>query len=203
MKLEFKNPRVLSSLNTDVSTGSFAIDIQPLQFDHCRERFAATFNENTTGFYFKHSPGRSKDIASFIIKTESVLGNLFFSEFAETNRDSIIWVCPNMFWKQCPMRRSLFTALLRAGDLYRSDIDNYESALFGYNYLQVTKKAVIRFMFGFTDYVGPDIKGNGTVWFKGWKSTFEEKNEIEIKKMLISHKYKINDVNSFKNCLWI
>lgn len=204
MKIELQKSKTINSLNTDVSVGSFALDIQPLQFEHCREKFAAIFNENTTGFFFKHSPSKSKDVASFIIKTEDILQNLIFSEFAETNKDSIVWVCPSMFWKQCPMRRSLFTALLRAGDAYNADIDNYEAALFGQSYLQQTKKAVIRFMLGFTKYVGQDIQGTGTVWFRGWKSIFEDKNETEIKRMLISHKYdNIYDPYILNKCLWL
>lgn len=204
MKIELKQSKIVNSLNTDVVVGSFAFDSQPLQFENCRERFASTFNANTTGFYFKHSPEKGESIANFIVKTECVLGNLVFSEFAQTNRDSILWVSPNMFWKQCPMRRSLFTILLRAGNSYNLDLDNYEEALFSNEYIDKTKKAFIRFMMGFTQYVGPDIVTTGTVWFKGWKSVFEDKNELEIKKMLVSSSFKnIDEFCNFKDSLFI
>jgi hypothetical protein len=186
MKVELKESKFVTSLNTDVSVGSFALDTQPLKFENCRERFASTFSENGPNFFFKHNPGQSKNIVSFIRKTETILGNEFFSEFAETNRDTLVWVSPSNFWRQCPMRRSFFTILLRAGNSYNLDTDNYEQCLFEQDYVRPTKKAVIRFLYGFTTYIGPDIPSSGAVWVQGWKSIFESKTEQEIKKMLVS-----------------
>jgi hypothetical protein len=184
--------------------GSFALDVQPLKFENCRERFASTFGENGPNFFFKHNPGQSKNIVSFIIKTEAILGNEIFSEFAETNRDTLVWVSPSDFWRQCPMRRSFFTILLRAGNAYNSEADNYEESLFEQDYVRPTKKAVIRFLYGFTNYVGPDITAAGHVWVQGWKSVFDSKSEQEIKRMLVSKNDKKNIVGQiFQDSLWL
>lgn len=186
MNIDFGPKRLLTSLNTDVTDGSFALDHIPLGFETCRERFAAAFKQDTKGFYFKHPAGQSVSVAAFILKTEAILKEPEQSVFAETNRNTILWVQPSEFWKCCPVRRSLLTVLLRAGILYDSERDNYEDALFKQEYVVPTKKAVMRFLFGFTDYRGPEILDTGTIWVRGWKTIFEGKTEAEVRAWLVA-----------------
>lgn len=184
MAVNFQPKRMFASQNVDASPGHFAMDETPLKWENCRERFAKVFTEQTTGFYFKHH-GASADVAAFILKTENILKEDEQSKFAETNRPSIVWLEPSAFWKACQMRRSLLTVLLRCGMMYECDRDNYEEALFSQEYIVPTKKAVMRFLFGFTKYTGPDISTGGSVQFRGWKSIFEGKAESEVKSMLV------------------
>lgn len=185
MKVEFQEKRLITSQNVEAKPGHFALDATPLTWENCRERFAKMFKEDTVGFYFKHEANQSLNVASFVLKTECILKVEEKSKFAETNRASILWFEPSAFWKQCQMRRSLLTILLRCGILYNAEVDNYEDALFRQDYVIPTKRAVMRFLFGFTKYVGPDISTDATVQFKGWKTIFEGKSPAEIKQMLV------------------
>lgn len=186
MKIDFQDKRLLTSLNIDTTDGSFAMDCTPLAFETCRERFAAVFKEDTTGFYFKHPVGKSIHVATFIRKTEEILKEGTASRFSETNRNTVLWVEPSGFWKSCPVRRSLLTVLLRAGMVYDSERDNYEESLFSQEYVVPTKKAVMRFLFGFTDYKGPEVINTGTIIVRGWKTIFEGKTEAEVRAWLVA-----------------
>ena len=204
--IDFLESKFIKSCNVNVAQGSFALDKQPLIFEHCRERFAVTFEQDIQGFYFKHQNGKSLDVAQFIQKTEVILGQEIFSQFAKTNRDSILWVEPAFFWKSCALKRSLFTILLRAGRAYNCNEDNYEQALFAQEYVVSTRKAVIRFIFGFTNYIGPNMMPNssGTAITCGWRHLFQNKSESEIKKLLVSpHKISYDHGDLFSNSLWI
>lgn len=185
MQVEFLDKRIFVSVNVEAQPGHFALEDTPLKWENCRERFHKAFIETTDGFYFKHHPGQSCNVASFILKTESILNESIFSRFAETNRDTIMWIEPSKFWKCCQMRRSLLTILLRCGMLYELDKDNYEEALFKQEFIVPTKRAVMRFLYGFTKYFGPDLTTNTTVQISGWKAIFEAKNEADIKQMLV------------------
>lgn len=184
-KVEFKSKKLFSSTNIDALDGHFAVEATPIKWENCRERFAKAFTASLEGFFFKHPAGRSISVASFIVKTEDILKEPLFSSFSETNRDTILWVEPSEFWKSCQMRRSLLTILLRCGMLYDLERDNYEEALFTQEYVIPTKKAMMRFLFGFTKYVGPNLDVDSTIQVRGWKSVFEGKDEAEIKSMLV------------------
>lgn len=184
--VEFGSKKTILSLNTDVKVGSCALDKPPLKFEKCRELFASKFFLSTKGFYFKHKGGGSKNVATFISKTESVLKIRKPSKFSETNRNSILWFEPCYFWRSCRMRRSLLTILLRAGIQYDTERDNYEEALFSEPYIIPTKKAVMRFMFGFTKYVGPHFNTVSMLDTKGWRSVFSKLKEEEIRCYLVS-----------------
>jgi hypothetical protein len=200
MKIEFGQTKLITSLNIDAELGSFAPDVVPFAFEKCREKFAKMFTVNTEGFYFKHAGGIG--VASFLLKTEAVLKQPF-SKFCETNRDSILWIEPSYFWKTCPMRRSLLTILIRCGNVYDVEEDNYEEALFGHEYVVPTKKAMMRFLFGFTRYVGPDISSHcsSTVQTRGWKLVFEGKNDAEVKEMLVRPDHSLRALELKSLCL--
>ena len=186
MEVEFCDKKIIMSANTDARIGSFALDLSPLKFEACRERFACKFLESTKGFYFKHAEGNGENIASFILKTEKIVRARKHSKFSLTNHDSILWYEPARFWRCCRCRRSLLTIFLRAGMMYKMDSDNYEEALFGQAYVKPTKKAVMRFLFGFTKYVGPELGGSANLETKGWKTIFSNRSDLEVKSYLVS-----------------
>ncbi len=194
LMVEFGDKKTILSPNTGVAVGSFALDQPPLKFEMCRERFARSFFLSTKGFYFKHKTGDSRNVATFVSKTERILNIRKRSKFSETNRDSILWFEPCYFWKSCRMRRSLLTILLRAGTLYDLETDNYEEALFKHPYLVSTKQAVMRFMYGFTKYVGPPMKPGLTLEVKGWREVFKKLKEYEIRKYLVSSRKKTHQI---------
>lgn len=211
IQVEFLPNKVIDSLNINCEDGSYGLDTTPFELEKCREKFALHFKTGTVGFYFKHSgfdgttPGnKSKNIAIFIKKTEIILGQTEFSQFALTNRDTIVWVEPSMFWKSCRMRRSLFTILLRAAIAYIPRIDNYEDALFDEKYIISTRYAMMRFLFGFTKYVGPSMDSEGSSYeYKGWKAIFEAKDEFTVKNWLVSpnSNYK-KSIPELRKALW-
>lgn len=203
LNVEFQSDKIITSPNIQVEDGSFAIDDAPLIFDHCRERFGKKFNELTAGFFFKHSADKGQDIAGFLIKTEIILKQNDFSKFSKTNRNTILWVQPSGFWKSCRMKRSLFTIMLRAGVFYDLQQDNYEGALFAENYISVTRTAVMRFLYGFTDYVGPLANDHqSSLETMGWKATFDKIDDNLVKRYLISPNNKPLKTELSSQALW-
>ncbi len=195
MQADFKEKKIITSFSTNVSVGSFALDNLPVLFEHCRERFAVSFKPATPAFFFKTENDQSKNVAKLIWKVESLLNVEEMSSFCLTNRKSVVWVKPSNFWKVCPIRRSLFTVLLRAGNAYKAEEDNFEQAIFSHEFVIPTRRAVMRFLFGFTKYVGEVPKDSGNINTRGWKSLFYNKSDDEITSMLISEKPKINKTN--------
>lgn len=51
MCVEFLEKKIIHSNNTDVKFGSFALDVSPLKFETCRERFAKNWDESTIGWF--------------------------------------------------------------------------------------------------------------------------------------------------------
>lgn len=204
MEIDFKDSKNITSINClSVACGSFALEETPLRFETCRERFAYHFTESTSGFYFKHDPNQGDNIAKFLIKTEKILDQPVLSSFAKTNLNSILWVEPSCFWKTCSMRRSLLTLLLRAGNLYDGTKDDYEDSLFYEPYIARTLPAMKRFLFGFTKYTGPECLAAGTLVLKGWKSTFEHKNESQVKELLVSEDDRFALDFDLPSALWV
>lgn len=201
MDVNFESKKTVLSNNIDVKYGSFALDSASLKFETCRERFAVQWT-NEVGWFLKHPPNKGKDVASFLLKTEAVLKQVENSKFSDTNRDTILWIEPSIFWKKCRIRRSLLTILVRAGMVYDLNKDNYEEALFNQEYVFSTKRAVQRFLYGFTNYVGPLEDISGTLDRRGWKTVFEGKSSDDIKTMLVSSEGSYSPVFQGKDALW-
>lgn len=179
--VEFKPNKIHNSMYYEVEHGSFCLDIYPYLYETCRERFARQWNENTDGFYFKHPENKGDSVAAFLRKTEIILKQEHYSNFAKTNRDTVLWIEPSKFWKSCRMRRSLFTILIRAGMNYNPSIDDYEQSLFSYKWAKATKIGIMRFLYGFTKYAGPKIDDKiGSLETRGWKFVFESQTEQSI-----------------------
>jgi hypothetical protein len=185
MEVEFQENKILKSPNIDARVGSFGVDTTPFNFIDCRETFARRWNTKTEGFYFKHKKGEGVKVAAFILKTERILRNRTFSKFAKTNRDTILWIEPSHFWRSDRLKRSLFTILLRAGIKYDPEKDNYEKAMFSHEYVEPTKNAVMRFLYGYTKNVGEKPNTNGGLETKGWYGLFRGKDEEHVKSVLV------------------
>lgn len=204
MDVKFGDKKQIDSLNISGRPGSFATDTTPFSLETCRERFAKTFDENLKGFYFKVETGKCMNVACFIRKTELILEQKEFSQFSETNRDTFLWFEPTNFWKICPVRRSLVTIFLRCGMAYQPDINNYEEALFTQEFVIPTRRAVERFLFGFTKYVGPSILSDSSIQVRGWKTVFEGLSFREIKEILVSpEESRIVPKFDFETAMWI
>lgn len=177
--------------------GNFALEIENDQpkdvfWDHCREQFAAKFNESIIGFYFSHQIGKFNDIAEFINKFELIVGVLNRSCFSRTEKQSVLWIEPSEFWRNCQMKQSLLTIILRCATNYDLSIDNFDDTLFGNykenTYLRETKSALLRFMFGFTKFTGTtNYITNATTFIKhGWKEEFSKLDNCTVRRKLIS-----------------
>jgi len=176
--------------------GSFALDGRNIKWDSCREQFAARFNENMSvkGFFFCHSTKRETDIASFVHKFENVVfenytNKIDYSTFSKTSNKNVLWVELSSFWLVCPIRKSLLTMLFRTSMNYFLKKDNFDESLFGEFkenvYLRETKTAVLRFMFGFTMFVGKiPIQTNASVEKFGWYESFKATNNLYVCEVL-------------------
>jgi len=177
--------------------GNFALETTDLekqvQWDYCREKFAAKFvDTDVQGFLFSHPEKRGKDVANFLHKFETIVGfSQPVSYFSETNKDTILWIGISPFWLPCMMRRSLLTILLRCGMCYNTECDNFDDALFGDHkdniYARETKSAILRFMFGFTEFTGKkqiDVF-HMSVIKHGWREEFQKIDDSNIRRLLV------------------
>ena len=151
MIVNWSNHKNIRETKAKPVSGSFAIDRNPIEWIHCRERFGPKLVSPYDGFFFSHER-KDVNIASFILKTEEVL-EISKSIFRKTNRYYATWISPSDFWLQCDVRKSLFTILIRAGVNYDLALDNYEEALFSVKYSKETMLAIQRFLLGFTKVV--------------------------------------------------
>ena len=174
--------------------GNYALDSEPpkdVHWDHCREQFAAKFNELTPGFYFSHPLGKSHDIGEFIAKFETIIGLSELTTYSHTEKNSVLWVVPAKFWSDCQIKRSLMTILLRCGVNYDISKDNFDDALFGdYKetiYVKETRSAMLRFMFGFTKFTGTlnPITNSSSVIKHGWREAFQKLDDSTIRRRLV------------------
>jgi hypothetical protein len=204
MGLEFKKQKTVPSMSVVAKLGSFAADRMPIKFEDCRERFATQWGKKTKGFYFKHRKDEGERVALFVLKTEQIVRQRNFSHFAKTNHDTILWVEPSYFWRSCPMRRQLFTLILRGGMNYDPKQDNYEDAMFNQEHLKQTRNAIRRFLYGFTKYVGDPPSGSPTLQGTGWHKLLRTKDEGFVKGVLVKPRGKLYQSSfDLRNALWL
>jgi len=143
---------------------------------YCRESF---HNDSTSmnQLLFCHSKDKGKNIACFINELEDRLKHKNKTVCGPTKFNKVMWINPSSFWKKQTLRRSLFTALLRAGQKYNPAINNFETALFSHEYIRQTRNAVEWFLKGNTWYSKNDSNNQ-------WKSTFVGLSTEEVKKLL-------------------
>lgn len=118
-------------------------------------------------FFLAHESGKSKNIISFMKKVESNLNLEQKSEYGLTQKKFIIYIKPSKWWLQKPIKRSLFTLLLRCGTNYLPKKNNFYEALQSEKFIFETKNAVLRFLSGFTNYHGR---------VRGWHNQFYKRN---------------------------
>lgn len=133
-----------------------------LEWLHCREYFQDE-SKGIRRILFCHRPKRSKNVAMFMDRVESILGVCDRSVFGPTQRHNISWASVSPWWMDLSMRRSLFTILIRCAQNYSFRRGNFEEALFSVQYAKDTEHAVRRFFDGNTRY-------NGRC--KGWYNQF-------------------------------
>jgi hypothetical protein len=185
MKVDFGEPKTVTQTLNKPNPGSFAAEGSNISWVPCREQFANKFNESLEGFYFSHERDKGEDIAAFITKTEEIIEQSP-SHFAKTNKNFALWIQPSAFWRNCAIRRSLLTILLRSGAHFNHEEDNYEEALYSHEYVRKTKPAIKRFLFGFTEFIRDEVAlGNGHVFTLGWLATFSSKNDVQIRSQLL------------------
>lgn len=128
-------------------------------------------------FFYSHKNGKSGSIMEFIKKIEDKLG-VPKSHIGPTQRKTICWIEPSQWWINRAMRRSFYTILLRVGQEYKPEKDNFEEALFSHIYTQSTRFAVERFLDGYTKYTGK---------VTGWYNQFCLKmpTTLEIESLLV------------------
>lgn len=142
----------------------------------CREEF---YNEQ------KHR--RRKDmlfsskynlrVISFMKEVEKRLklpkkDRLKITEMTAGRTGNCLYIEISLFWMKKMHRRSLLTALLRAGTNYTG---NFQNALYSVEYLSRTREAVEKFFKGYTEY-------NTDVCFTGWQDEFYEVQNIKLRK---------------------
>ncbi len=183
----FGETKEFNPLYSKPNTGEYAIDSDDIKWERCRERLAISFDQDTKGLYLCYPEGKFEDIATFVNKIENTLFLAEQSVFSKTTILNIMWIKIAPFWKDCYMKRSFFTMLPRAGFDYSTIENNYEQALFKYPFLRDTKRAVMRFLFGFTKYVGtiPNINPQTTLLREGWVHYFQNKDDAYIRSQLL------------------
>jgi len=204
MKVTFGDKKPLSQCYSIPPEGQFALESdgeKALHWDHCREQFLGKFKDNIQGFYFSHKPETGENIAGFVLKFEEVikseLDNLVHSQFSQTEKENVLWIQPGVFWRDCLLKKSLLTLLVRCGINYHCDKDNFDDALFSEysenKYARETKSAILRFLFGFTKFTGavsqnPPVSNMGTsstLIRHGWHAEFEKSSVYDIRRKLI------------------
>jgi hypothetical protein len=199
-----QNKKIARQIKKIPSPGQFSLDGEELEWEQCRENFAKRFTNAQNGLFFSHGVNNDENVCAFIEKTEDILirgalQNIIKSNFYKTNLNFAIWIEPSSFWMNCPMKRSLFTMLLRCGLIY--NLKNYEEALYGYQYSKITKNAVQRFMYGFTEFVFEDESFEGIG--KGWASYFGNKPcDLVCEKLIMPSYLPVNKFLFGQEILW-
>lgn len=145
----------------------------------CRELFLSySFKAGMKRFLFSHYGNRTHDyIKKFIAECEERLGLPADqrSQILPTNNVNFSVVCVSDWWRTVPIRKALFTILLRAGQAY-NDKRTFEQALYSNEYATDTQYAIERFFKGYTLLKGKNY---------GWVENFEYKSNKEIDKRLV------------------
>lgn len=208
MKVAFGDKKSFGQFYLVPPQGQFALEAEgekPLHWDHCREQFLGKFKENIPGFYFSHKPGKGINVAGFLLKFEEIISyefkSLKFSHFRETEKETVLWIEPSVFWRTCLLKKSLMTLLLRCGLNYDGEKDNFDDALFNIEYsenkyVRETKNAIMRFLFGFTKFTGNFVVPEGTTLIRhGWHAEFEKNSVYDVRRKLIRPSDECHEVS--------
>jgi hypothetical protein len=145
----------------------------------CREVFAASFTRKCETFLFSHKPNTTAAIQAFFSKIENILKlKKNRTVVIPTTKANISYIQVPDWWRKYLIRRSLFTILLRSGQNYKPQIDNFEQALYSDRYANETKEALAAFLSGNTFCKRASIHS-------GWRNTFSQQNANFVKGVLM------------------
>lgn len=148
--------------------GSFSIvrknqkDLFSENIYNCREEFQSVFFRRKRIIFTVKNEEQAKNVAKLIHLVEKDLKLKDKTKCGMTDNPNAMWLFIGKFWSIRAVRRTFFTAVLRAGLKYNDNLDLYEN-LFNCDYLKRTKKAVKHFMKGNT---------KSTTVIRGWYQTF-------------------------------
>ena len=148
-------------------------------FESCRETFHSKWKFTQENILFRNEKSEIEAVANFIWRVEGILETVKRTKIGPCNKAGYTWIHVSPFWLRHPMRRSFFTAALRAGRSYLPEKDNFEKALFSVTYFnntQCVKNSVKRFLGGFTWYTGSIV---------GWYNAFYDKSDEQLEKLLV------------------
>ena len=166
-----------SKIDYTLSDGSFVAK----NWMFCREYFQDV-SQGIRKLLFSHRKSRGYNVAAFIYRVESKLKVIPRSSFGPTQRSTVTWVKVSHWWTTTSMKRSLFTAFLRAGTNYNPVRDNFDKALLSIDYTKSTSEAVYRFLAGYTRYTGSK-RGWYTQFCEG--SAYIKPTSAKIKQLLV------------------
>lgn len=142
-----------------------------INWHYCRDVFNS-YLYNLDIFFYSHETSNGYNISCFMQKIENKLN--VFSDYGPTQKKTIMWIRPSRWWTINPVKRSLFTLLIRCGENYIVEENNFKEALFSDPYSKGTKYAISRFLSGYTKY-----KGNKKGWFDQFNETKYNKKYID------------------------
>lgn len=164
-------------------------------WSYCREKMDG---RKWTSIVFCHKRSEGKHVAAFIRRIEKKLQIPKLSTCGPTNRKGIMWIKVSPFWRSTKMRKSFFTALLRASLVYNPNkFGTWTKALTKTKYFKPTAFAVKRFLQGYTGWNGSlSLSRAGRTKrrpyrrrsksFSGWVDEFADdiRNNEDVKQML-------------------
>lgn len=161
----------------------------------CRDVFLP-YQPGLKSFYYCHGQEelRGQAIAIFLDRAERRLKirKEDRSIVQPTTRRDIVKIYPSRFWDRYHLRRSFFTILVRAGEIYSPAADNFEDSLcaaknpnYPLQYARETRYAVDRFFSGKT-HPRPSTDQNS----RGWCRMFDGKTKAQINSILRAKKFK-------------
>lgn len=188
------------------TVGSFALNKKNFRWITCKEQFLAIFNKENDlkGFYYCCGENNSTKLNEFIVRIENILNLKNKSKFLPTNKKSVVWIEPCLFWKTHLLKFSLFLILLKNSLNYEVEKDNLEECLFGEFsesfYTKQTKNSVMRFMFGFTEpCLEQNTEQNLNLIRNGWFESFKNLSKIKVRSLL---KKDNVEEKTFYSVLW-
>lgn len=144
----------------------------------CRDRLQSHFDSYPEQMEFYFAAGGPK-IAQRVIKFMQVVepaarvNEEDRIKIEATTDESILYVLMSPWWRN-PVRRSLLTALLRAGRSYTEESGKgFDAALNSIEYTSKTRKAIDLFLSGHTAVKNKTVPKNG---FGGWYNLFGQAN---------------------------
>lgn len=192
MELVLGPKKPLPEIVTRPKAGHYALDRIPFNFQKCRDNVFDIFTEETEGLFFSHEDNQHLNVVAFISKVEDILNLEEKSICSPTGFSFTTWVIPSKFWKNCPIKRSLFTLFLRSGMMYDCEKNNFDEALVSdvECYGKDTIVALKRFLFGFTYYDNEASKKTIYDCYAkfGWHTVFKNKPQEDVCKILLRPK---------------